>query len=142
MNKRILGVRALLAAATAIAFATSSAVAMGQDGQDSPAVRIEAAKVTTVTLGYSHGIRSEAIQLSSKVSYADLNLTTPSGAAQLESRIRDTASSICKQLMDVSPATAALAEGVDRQDCMNGAVKEAMIKAKQVIASAAANRRG
>jgi len=127
------------AAATVVALAIASSVAVGQDD---PAVKVEASKITIVTQVSSHGIRNEAIQLSRNVSYADLDLTTSSGAAQLESRIRDSADSICKQLMAGSPTTSSLADAADRQSCVNDAVEGALIKAKHVIASAKSGRRG
>jgi UrcA family protein len=143
MNPTTLWARALPAAMTAIALACASAVANGQESPSSQQVNIESGKIVTITPEHSRtGIRPQAIQLSNNVSYADLDLTSPSGAAQLENRIRDTANSVCRQLMEDSPPGNAIDQMLDQRTCVDAAVDGAMARAKQVIASAEAKRQG
>ncbi len=68
-----------------------------------------------------------------KVHYADLNLATASGAAQLEKRIRDAATQACQQLATLYPAST---EGVGKDSCVESATKKAMAEANQAIAAA------
>jgi len=51
----------------------------------------------------STGAAIERISLTRQVSYADLDLTKPAGAAELEKRVGDTAKEACKQLDSLYP---------------------------------------
>src|SRR5262252_489873 len=68
-----------------------------------------------------------------KVHYADLDLSTHSGATQLEKRIRDAATQACQQLATLYPAST---EGVGKDSCVESATKKAMAEANQAIAAA------
>jgi UrcA family protein len=68
-----------------------------------------------------------------KVHYADLDLSTHSGAAQLEKRIRDAATQACQQLATLYPAST---EGVGKDSCVESATKKAMAEASTAIAAA------
>lgn len=68
-----------------------------------------------------------------KVHYADLNLATASGAAQLEKRIRDAATQACQQLATLYPAST---EGAGKDSCVESATKKAMAEANQAITAA------
>jgi UrcA family protein len=143
MNKTTLIVRALPAAVTAVALALASAIASGEESSSKQEIRIESGKIVTVKqLNSRFGMQPEALQLTNRVSYADLDLSTPSGAAQLKSRIRDTASSVCKQLMDYSPSDTAIDAMLDQKNCVEDAIDGAMTQARQVIASAEAAKKG
>jgi UrcA family protein len=72
-----------------------------------------------------------ALSIVYRVSYADLNIATHSGAVELEKRIRDSATEACKQLKELYPDTS---EG--QTPCVEGAVKNAMEQAKKAIAAA------
>jgi UrcA family protein len=72
-----------------------------------------------------------AMSISYKVSYADLNLATHSGAVELENRIREYAGKACEQLAKLYPETT---EG--NPPCVEGAVKSAMAQASKAIAAA------
>ena len=132
---RTLSMGALPAAVMAMTFVMTSPVALAQKSTEE--VKIEAAKVVTVRHGHSRtGIENETVQVSHKVSLADLDTATPAGAAELQSRIRDTADSICRQLGELYPAGSARNEEVDQSVCVKGAVENAMSQARQAIASA------
>jgi UrcA family protein len=74
------------------------------------------------------------ISVDYKVHYADLDLSTHSGAVELEKRIRDAATQACAQLAALYPN--ATTEGVGKNSCVEGAVTKAMTEANKAIASA------
>ena len=143
MKKATLRTRALPIGVAAIAFATFSTTT-AQESSARQAVKVEAGKVVTVKRGHSRtGVQTEAVELSKNVSFADLDLTTPSGAAELRNRIHDTADSICKLLRDVGPPTSEANERQVRQACVEGAARTAMGQMRRMMASAEeAKRRG
>lgn len=105
-----------------LAIAASAAVA-----QPLEVVTVEAARATTVGQTM-HGVPIDEITIRSRVSYADLDLTTASGALELENRIRTTAESSCKKLDVKFPA-----EGSSEAACVKNAVEAAMQEARKVI---------
>jgi UrcA family protein len=50
-----------------------------------------------------HGSPVKVISLAQHVSYGDLNLTTPAGAAELERRVTEAAAAVCRKLDKVYP---------------------------------------
>jgi UrcA family protein len=90
-------------------------------------VTVEAARATTVGQTM-HGVPIDEVTIRSRVSYADLDLTTASGALELENRIRSTADSSCKKLDVKFPA-----EGSSDTACIKNAVDAAMVEARKVI---------
>lgn len=131
---------ALPAAATAALVALWGGTAFGQEMKQE--VKIEAGKMVTIKEGHSPtGIQTERVQLSRNVSFKDLDLTTPSGASELEQRIHESADSVCKQLKDINPTNSAQNEEMDQKTCVNGAVKAAMKQMKQAVASAEETKR-
>jgi UrcA family protein len=105
-----------------LAIAASGAVA-----QPLEVVTVEAARATTVGQTM-HGVPIDEITIRSRVSYADLDLTTASGALELENRIRATAESSCRKLDVKFPA-----EGSSEAACVKNAVEAAMQEARKVI---------
>jgi UrcA family protein len=95
--------------------------------QSMEVVTVEAARATTVGQTM-HGVPIDEITIRSRVSYADLDLTTASGALELENRIRATAESSCKKLDVKFPA-----EGSSEAACIKNAVEAAMQEARKVI---------
>lgn len=67
------------------------------------------------------------------VNFADISLTTPSGRAVLETRIRDAARSACSELEQKYPVAAA---GESPANCYNEAVDDAIAEARKAIAAA------
>ena len=90
-------------------------------------VTVEAARATTVGQTM-HGVPIDEVTIRSRVSYADLDLTTATGALELENRIRATAESNCKKLEVQFPA-----EGSSDAACVKNAVDAAMQEARKVI---------
>jgi UrcA family protein len=108
--------------AAGLTIAASAALAQSME-----VVTVEAARATTVGQTM-HGVPIDEITIRSRVSYADLDLTTASGALELENRIRATAESSCKKLDVKFPA-----EGSSEAACIKNAVEAAMQEARKVI---------
>jgi UrcA family protein len=92
-------------------------------------VTVEAARTQKVAQT-RYGVPVREITIVSRVSYADLDLATPQGAKDLEKRIRETATSSCKE-MDVKFPV----EGYGEADCIKHAVDGAMAEANKIIAA-------
>ena len=68
-----------------------------------------------------------------KVKYRDLDLSTHSGAVELQRRIKEAATEACKQLAVLYPNST---EGVGKDSCIEAASRKAMAEANQAIAAA------
>jgi UrcA family protein len=90
----------LLAAAGALALGSAFAA----EQSTLPEITVEAARPTTTVVGRSSiGAPIERIQLRHLVGYADLDLSTKSGAAALERRVNEAAATACKELDQLYP---------------------------------------
>ncbi len=136
MNKKTFLNQALPAAVAALGFALSSAAATNDESPNGQEVQIQAGKVIVVKQGTRLGDRTESYQLSNQVKVGDLDLTTRAGKAELENRIRDTANSVCDQLMDIGPPTSAMSRFEDRNICVHDATAGAMTRARLLISMA------
>ena len=116
-----------------IALATIGALVVGGPSlaQQTPEVIVEAPHVEKTTQVGPMGRRIPALSIVYKVSYADLNLATHSGAVELEKRIKDSATKACQQLAKLYPEST---EGAT--PCVEGAVKSGMAQANKAIAAA------
>ncbi len=70
------------------------------------------------------------VTMSSRVSYADLDLSQPDAAATLESRIKAAATEVCDGIGKAYPDS-----GPDTKECAKRAADKAMVEAKKVIAA-------
>ena len=86
------------------------------------------------------GAPIEVISLSRKVSYADLDLTTPEGWAELRKRISDTARAACKQLDTMYPDSDLFQATPSDQNCAKTATKDAMDLTDQIIAASTSKK--
>jgi UrcA family protein len=107
-----------------------SGVALAQQRSEVDVVAPHVEKTTQVG---AMGNKVQAMSIEYKVSYADLNLGTHSGAVELERRIKESATKACDQLAKLYPETT---EG--NPPCVEGAVKNAMAQAKRAISAAEA----
>jgi len=116
-----------------IALATIGGLVVGGPSlaQQTPEVIVEAPHVEKTTQTGPMGQRIPARSIVYKVSYADLNLATHSGAVELEKRIKDSATKACQQLAKLYPEST---EGAT--PCVEGAVKSGMAQANKAIAAA------
>ena len=121
-------------ATVALAFALSGAAVFAQDSS-SQEVKIQSTPVVT-TDGYSRtGIQDQRMQLSRNISFADLNIATPAGADELKARVRDAANMICERLGNADPDSTAIAQQEDQNNCVNGAVDDAMTQVRRAMAA-------
>lgn len=72
-----------------------------------------------------------ALSIVYKVSYADLNIGTNSGAVELQKRIKDSATQACAQLKTLYPTSVET-----DPPCVQAAIKNAMGQANRAIAAA------
>jgi UrcA family protein len=135
--KRILMTQALPGALVAATFATACLAATGMDSAAAQESQLEPGKIVTVAIGAPKpDMRQAEYQLSSRVSAADLDLTTRAGTKELENRIRDTANSVCDQLLDADPPPTALSRVADQSNCVYDATQGAMTQARMLISMA------
>jgi UrcA family protein len=107
---------------TSLAIVAGSAIA-----QPLEVVTVEAARSTAVGQS-TYGVPIREVTIQSRVSYADLDLTSASGALQLENRIKETAKAACERIKVDIPA-----EGSSQAACVKDAVDGAMKEAQKVI---------
>jgi UrcA family protein len=107
---------------TGLAIVAGSAIA-----QPLEVVTVEAARSTAVGQS-TYGVPIREVTIQSRISYADLDLTSASGALQLENRIKETAKVTCEQIKVDIPA-----EGSSQAACVKDAVDGAMKDAQKVI---------
>jgi UrcA family protein len=98
-------------------------------GQPMETLTVEAAREVKVGQTTT-GIPVSEITVRSRVSYADLDLTTDAGVQALEDRIREAAAGACKEMNVRVPA-----EGSSVESCTKEAVKSAMVEAEKIIAA-------
>jgi UrcA family protein len=114
----------------AIALATASTAVSAQQ-IDQPDVKIEAGKVQQTMVRLSDtGTPIERFWVDRKVSYADLDLTTTSGATELMRRLTEAAKEACAQVHTADPVDLS---DMDDASCMRTATDGALKQAKAAI---------
>ena len=121
---------ALLAVAASCPLASQGVYAQAME-----VVTVEA--VREIVVGKSPiGAPIKELTIRSRVSYADLDLTTATGAATLEKRVRDAAASSCKEIKVDVPV-----EGWTIDRCIREAAEDAMVQVNKAIADAKAAKK-
>ena len=120
---------AVAAAAVAVAYGASAAEPLTE-------VIVEAPKVVHSAQRSPTGAPIDIASVRYRVSYADLNLATHSGAVTLEQRITDAAKQACKQLESATGPGAFPVSG--DPPCIKTATDGAMKQAHEAIAAAEA----
>ena len=121
---------ALLAVAAGCTLASQSVYAQAME-----VVTVEA--VREIVIGKSPiGAPIKELTIRSRVSYADLDLTTAAGAATLEKRVKDTAASSCKEIKVDVPV-----EGWTIDRCVRESTEDAMVQVNKAIADAKAAKK-
>ena len=120
----------------AIALAMASAAAVAEQADQTPNTKFEAGKVHETLDRFSYtGVPIERLEVDLPVSYANLDLTTPSGAAELKRRVTAAAKEACERVD--------LADPVDLSDsddtCVRTATDGAMKQVNSAIAAARTN---
>lgn len=98
-----------------------------------PVVTIEADGLpTTIAIGHSAvGAPLEQVSLMRRVSYADLDLSTRAGEAELRNRVKRNARAACRQLDQLYPA-----EIKNAPQCIKKAIAEASRQVDAAVAAA------
>jgi len=130
---------AMQAALTAVAFGVTSGAVMAQQTEELQEVTITGTREVNTTVGRAPtGRQVEVIQMIRRVSYADLDLATRVGAAELEKRIEEAAKKDCKDLFTLYPGSSSGGIGAlgTEGPCVKNAVDGAMVQAKAAMAAA------
>lgn len=124
--------RSLLATFT-LMFASTGAIAA--DAPIAGHVTVQAERPTTKIVGRSEiGAPIVFVELRGRVSYSDLELSIPSNAKVLKTRVHDAARGLCGDLDRLYPTT------VGGDDCARKAEAEAMPQVESAIAAAQARK--
>jgi UrcA family protein len=114
----------------AIALAMSGTAAVAQQSDQTPGAQIEAGKVQQATAQLSdYGTPIERVWVDRKVSYADLDLATIAGSAELMRRVSEAAKQACAQVHAADPVDLS---AMDETSCLRTATDGAL---KQVNAA-------
>jgi UrcA family protein len=123
----------LKSASCLVAAAGCVLVSASAFGQAMEVVTVEA--VREIVVGKSAiGAPIKEYSIRSRVSYADLDLTSASGPATLEKRVNEAAVATCKEIntgFDIPM------EGWTEAKCVKEAVADAMVQVKKAVADAA-----
>ncbi len=123
-----------IVAMTAMAGTGAAAVAEAEDAGQQAQVTVQASHVKRKEIGVSEsGAPIELIQLSRRVSYADLDLSSTQGAAVLDKRIEATARAACQQLKTLYPLEQ---WDTDTSTCVADAVRDAKKQAEVALMEA------
>jgi UrcA family protein len=118
-----------------IAAAGATLLSAGAYGQAMEVVTVEA--VREIIVGKSTiGAPIKELSIRSRVTFADLDLTTAAGAAALQKRVEDTAKSTCKEIKVDVPA-----EGSTVEKCVKDALAGAQPQVDKAIADAKAAKK-
>jgi UrcA family protein len=121
---------AVLAVAAGCTLATQGVMAQAME-----VVTVEA--VREIVVGKSPiGAPIKEMTIRSRVSYADLDLTTAAGVDTLSKRIKDTATSTCKEIKVDVPV-----DGWTIDRCIKEAVADAMVQVDKAVADAKAAKK-
>lgn len=117
----------------AIALAMSGTAAVAQESDQAPGVGIEAGNVQQTMIQLSdYGTPMERVWVDSKVSYADLDLTTTAGSTELMRRVTEAAKEACAQVHAADPVDLS---DMDDASCLrtatDGALKQVNAAIKQ-----------
>jgi UrcA family protein len=120
----------LLAAVAGCSLASQALYAQAME-----VVTVEA--VREIVIGKSPiGAPIKELTIRSRVSYADLDLTTATGAATLEKRVKDTAASSCKEIKVDVPV-----DGWTVERCVRESTTDAMAQVTKAIEAAKAAKK-
>ena len=121
---------ALLAVAAGCTLASQGVYAQAME-----VVMVEA--VREITVGKSPiGAPIKELTIRSRVSYADLDLTTAAGAATLGQRVKDAATTSCKEIRVDVPI-----DGWTIDRCIKEATSDAMLQVDKAVADAKAAKK-
>jgi UrcA family protein len=117
-----------------LALAVASGAVFAQEKDQTSQITIQGKQVqVTKTVGRAFsGEPIDHYTFTSSVSYANLDLSTPAGVAELKKRVAETAKEGCEELQQAAAPMDLLA---DDHTCVQEATAGAMVKAKAAIAA-------
>jgi UrcA family protein len=108
-----------------LALAAVSGAALAQEKAQSSQITIQGQPVEVTTVGRSYtGVPIVQYSFERAVSYANLDLSTSSGAAELKNRVRETAREACDELSATDPLDAPDDDGTCVREATAGAMKQ------------------
>jgi UrcA family protein len=113
-----------------IALAVTGAAAFAQDKTPASDIQVRAGQVQQTTEYSDDGIPVERYKAERAVSYANLDLSKTSDAAELKERVKEAAKEVCKELDTVGPLDAS---DDDDTTCVRDATAGAMSQVKAAI---------
>jgi UrcA family protein len=119
--------------ALALAVASGAAVAQEKDQTSEITIQGKPVQVTKTVENPASGEPIDHYTFTDAVSYANLDLSTASGVAELKKRVRETAKEGCEELQQAAAPMDLLA---DDRTCVRETTAEAMVKVKAAIADA------
>jgi UrcA family protein len=120
MNANVLSSRGLWLVCGGLGLALGSNIASADQAADL-LVRADGSEITVTRV--AQGSPVHVVSLARRVSYADLNMNTPTASAELERRISDAAVDVCKRLDERFPDAKP-----NGRACIETAVKDALRK--------------
>jgi UrcA family protein len=116
-----------------VAFAATGATAVAQNdhGQE---IRIQTGLVQVTRPDSDDGIPTEQFKVQRVVSYADLDLSSASGVANLNRRVSEAANQACRELISADPIDLADVDG--NLSCVKDAIDGAMEQVHTAITTA------
>ena len=117
--------------AHAIALMTATLACGGALAQDIEGITVQASRVEATETGYtSTGLPVLSVWVEHQVPYADLDLTSTEGMAQLKSRVRDAALHGCREIDQSYRFTQP-----NNRICTRLATKETIAKINELVAA-------
>jgi UrcA family protein len=107
-----------------LALAAVSGAAIAQEKAQNSQITIQGKPVQVTTVGRSDGIPIVQYSFERAVSYANLDLSTSSGATELKNRVRETAREACDELSAADPLDAPDDDGTCVREATAGAMKQ------------------
>ncbi len=127
-----MNIRRALNGAGPVLFAAGLCLTASAFADELPTITIGAGVTTRTVVGRNAmGTPIEQVTITHRVSYADLDLATRAGAAELERRVKETARTACRQLDDLYPA-----EMRNARECAKTAIAQASPQVQSAIAAA------
>jgi UrcA family protein len=114
--------------------AAASAMAVAQQADTTHEITVRTGRVDVTPLASDDGIPTERFRIERVVSYANLDLSTSSGAAELNKRVRQAALDACKELVNADPIDLSDEDG--RTTCVKQATEGAMTQVNAAITTA------
>jgi UrcA family protein len=118
----------------AFALMAVDALSVARSAEALPEVTVTAYRPVSKLGRDANGQPVEAVRLSREVSYADLDLSTYTGATKLQARIKIVANAVCKELEETYPMSTEA--GLPSGTCVQEAINSATPQLKVAIAAA------